>query len=509
MTVSFVNAGLLTLAQSIGIIMGANIGTTATAWIIAAFGFKFDLAAISVPLIAIGFVFMMSKKKKNKSIGQMVIGFSLLFMGLGMLKGAVPDLNNNPEALEFLQRWTQWGYGSILIFVLIGTILTMVLQASAATMALTLIMVSFGWIPFEIAAAMVLGENIGTTITVNIAAAVGNTQAKRAARSHTIFNIFGVIWVLIVFKPFLKLVSLIITSIGLGDPFTPFAELETIDANMASTTMLYSVAMVHTMFNVLNTLILVWFIPQIERIVTKMVPNKEDIEDKQRLQYIQGSLLETPELSLDLVHQEIIHFCTITKKDFQHVKDAIEFSEESKFDEINNKLIKYEDITDRIEREIAAYLNKVGEGELSAETARRVQSFYRIISELESIGDAAFNIGRIIQRKNDNHTTFDELLRKKLLTMVGTLDAAFDAMIANCKKGSPELRSINNAIIAEEAVNECRNNLRDEHLSNLENKVYSHLTGVYYIDIINEIEKAGDYIINVSESLIEAQLNQQ
>ncbi|MBO5194167.1 MAG: Na/Pi cotransporter family protein, partial [Bacteroidales bacterium] len=270
MVVSFVNAGLLSLANAIGVIMGANIGTTVTAWLISLLGFKADISVLSIPLMAVGFVLTMSKKGKNRNIGELIIGFSLLFLGLSFLKESVPDLSSSPEVLAFLKQWTGYGFWSVLIFLAIGTVLTIVLQSSSATMALTLVMVNFGWIPFEMAAAMVLGENIGTTITANIAASVANISAKRAARAHTIFNVFGVAWMLIVFRPFLKLVGLIVEAMGLPNPMTADLSVSGGDdaaVTAAQTSTLYGVAMLHTLFNLINTIILIWFVPVIVKIV--------------------------------------------------------------------------------------------------------------------------------------------------------------------------------------------------------------------------------------------------
>ncbi|MBR5855672.1 MAG: Na/Pi cotransporter family protein, partial [Bacteroidales bacterium] len=283
MVVSFVNAGLLSLVQSIGVIMGANIGTTMTAWLISLLGFKADISILAIPLIAFGFAFMMFKSNKKKSIGELIIGFSLLFLGLSFLKDSVPDLQNSPEVLAFLQKWTNFGFGSTLMFVFIGTILTIVLQSSSATMALTLVMCNNGWIPFEMGAAMVLGENIGTTITANIAASVANVSARRAAMAHSVFNLFGVIWVLVLFKPFLILVSKIIMAMGLDNPLV---------AGASSNSTLYAISMVHTLFNVCNALILVWFTNQIAQLVTKIIKGKKE-EEVFRLQYIHGGLLNT------------------------------------------------------------------------------------------------------------------------------------------------------------------------------------------------------------------------
>lgn len=491
MIVSFVNAGLLTLYQAVGVIMGANIGTTVTAWLISLLGFKFDIAVIAIPLIAVGFVFMMFKSRKRKSIGEMIIGFALLFMGLGFMKEAVPDLNSSPEVLAFIQRWTDWGFWSILAFVGLGTALTIILQSSSATMALTLVMCNFGWIPFEMAAAMVLGENIGTTVTANIAAAVGNVSAKRAAIAHTVFNIFGVIWVLILFKPFLWLVSKIIIAISGIDPF------------LSTESVLYGVSMVHTLFNVSNALILVWFIPQIVKIVEHLIPSPKG-EEVFRLQYIQGGLLNTAELSLAQAKNEILHFAQIIQKEYKYVREAVnEVENQKKFQELFTKIEKYEQITDNIEVEIAKYLNSVNEWQLSDESKNRVQAMYKIISEMESIGDSGYNIARILQRKNDHKKIFERGMLKKLNKMMDLVDKSIEIMMVNLELGYTKIDNISTALDLEYEINEYRNNLKDEHLINLDANEYAYLVGVYYIDIISECEKAGDYAINVSEAIIE------
>ena len=502
MTVSFVNAGLLTLTQSIGVIMGANIGTTVTAWFISLLGFKADVSMISIPLIGLGFAFMMSKKSKTKTIGELIIGFALLFLGLSFMKDSVPDLNSSPEMLTFLKSWTGWGFGSVLIFVGIGTLLTIVLQSSSATVALTLVMINFGWIPFEMAAAMVLGENIGTTITANIAASVGNTSAKRTALAHTVFNMFGVIWVLALFKPFLTLISKIVMGLGCANPFTPFCVTNQIDPALASMTMLYSISMLHTLFNVTNTLIMVWFVPTIVKIVKWIIPGSKD-EEIFRLQYIQGGILSTAELSLDQSKREIVHFAQLMKKQYSYAHEAILLADNDKFNELFNKLEHYEQIADQVEYEIANYLNEIGEEELSHESGRRTQAMYKIIGELESIGDSGYNIGRILQRKNINNIHFDQNIVNKIIHMLYLVEVALDVMIVNCDRGYTKISNISNALDAEYDINEYRNNLREEHLLNLENNAYSYLVGVYYMDIISELERVGDFIINISEAIVE------
>ena len=492
MIVSFVNAGLLSLTQAVGVIMGANIGTTVTSWLISLLGFTADISTLSIPLIGIGFAFMMFKSQKRKNIGEMIIGFAMLFLGLSFLKDSVPDLSSNPEAIAFIQKWTDWGFFSVLIFVLVGTVMTIVLQSSSATVALTLVMASQGWIPFEMAAAMVLGENIGTTITANIAASVGNISAKRAALAHTVFNVFGVIWVLALYKPFLWLVSKIVVGLGGEDPF------------VSSASLLYAISTVHTLFNLLNTCILVWFTPQIVKFVTWVLKGHKDEEEVFRLRYIQGGMMSTAELSLEQAEQEVVHFSEIVKKQYRYARQAVnESDDENRFDELFKKLEHYEQITDRIEFEIAKYLSNIRESDLSQEGTNKLQAMYKIISELESMGDSGFNVGRILQRKNLHSQKFDETTVRKLNHMLDLVDVAIDCMIANLKEGFHHVINISNAQDAEHDINEYRDNLKEEHLRNIESEESSYLRGVYYMDLVSECERVGDFIINVSEALVE------
>ena len=496
MVVSMVNAGLLSLGNAIGVIMGANIGTTVTAWLIAVFGFSVDISTVAIPLVALGFIFSTSKNNRNRSIGQCIIGFSLLILGLAALKASVPNLDEHPEALAFVQNMTGYGFGSVLIFLAIGTILTIVLQASSATMALTMVFVSNGWIGFDMAAAMVLGENIGTTITANIAAAVANYSAKRAARAHTVFNIFGVVWVLIIFHPFLWLIGKIVAALGLADPTV--ADLTMIDSDpMLKTSVLYGVCTLHTLFNITNTCVLIWLIPQIERLVTMLVPTPKGEEEVYRLKFIQGGPLSTAELSLDEAEQEIVHFAEICRNGFGYARQAINETDKNKFEDLRAKLIKYEDITDRIEYEIAAYLNEVSKGEISEASANRIKGMYKIIGELESLGDSVEAIGRMLARRNDHGKTFDSEQLKRLGRMCDLVDTAFRAMIENMKASYNSIRDISNAKDAEYNINEYRNTLREEHIINIEeNPDYNYQIGVFYMD------KMGDFIINISEAKI-------
>ena len=400
MVVSFVNAGLLTLVQAIGVIMGANIGTTITAWMVSLLGFKADISILAVPLMLLGFLFSNSKKNQYKNIGELIVGFSLLFLGLSFMKNSVPDLKQTPEVLEFVRQWSGYGFRSVLIFLGVGTVLTLVLQSSSATMAITLIMLSMGWIPFPMACAMVLGENIGTTITANIAASVGNPSAKRAALSHTIFNVFGVIWALIFFKPFLGLVGKIIEAFGYPNPAAEGFAVNTPDG-ADGTAALYGLSMLHTLFNTINTLILVWFTNVIATVVTKMIHEPENKEEKAfRLKYIEAGPLATPELATEQAFNEIIHFAQISKNGLGYARAAINETDVDKFEELRCKLVKYEEISDRIEYEIATFLNAVSAEEVSEKTSYMIKAMYKIIGELESLGDSGETISRILSRRN-------------------------------------------------------------------------------------------------------------
>ena len=500
MVVSFVNAGLLTLTQAIGVIMGANIGTTVTAWLVAWLGFKADISILAIPLMLFGFLFSNSKKNKHQNIGELIVGFSLLFLGLSFMKESVPDLRETPQVLEFVSNWSSYGFGSVLLFLAFGTILTLVLQSSSATMAITLIMLSMGWIPFHMACAMVLGENIGTTITANIAAAVGNTQAKRAAMSHTIFNVFGVIWALILFKPFTALVGKVIELFGLPNPAAEgFAVVE---GDMGSSTAaLYGLSMLHTMFNTINTLILVWFIKYIEKAVVWIIKPKNQEAEPFRLKYISAGPLATPELAAAQAFDEIVHFAQISRNGLGYAKQAIA-ADAKHFDEFREKLVKYEEISDRIEYEIAAFLNGVSAGDISEATSVKIKAMYKIIGELESLGDSGEAISRMLSRRNEHKKSFDTATIEKINLMIAKVDSAYEVMIANliaAHEGT--LTSIANAYDAEEQINALRNELREAEIEALDNNDKNYQTSVYYIDIINELEHMGDFMINISQSL--------
>ena len=500
MVVSFVNAGLLTLAQAISVIMGANIGTTVTAWLVAWLGFKADISILAVPMMLFGFLFSNSKKNQRQNIGELIVGFSLLFLGLSFMKNSVPDLRETPQVLEFVTTWASHGFGSVLLFLAFGTVLTLVLQSSSATMAITLIMLSMGWIPFHMACAMVLGENIGTTITANIAASVGNTQAKRAAMSHTIFNVFGVIWALILFKPFTALVGKIIELFGLPNPAAEgFAVVE--GSADSSTAALYGLSMLHTLFNTINTLILIWFIKLIEKAVVWIIKPKNQDKEPFRLKYISAGPLATPELAAEQAFDEIIHFAQISRNGLGYAKQAIS-ADAKHFDELREKLVKYEEISDRIEYEIAAFLNGVSAGDISEATSMKIKAMYKIIGELESLGDSGEAISRMLSRRNEHKKTFSAETIDNINLMLEKVDSAYEVMIANLNAAHEgTLSSIANAYHAEEQINVLRNELREAEIEALEDNDKNYQTSVYYIDIINELEHMGDYMINISQSL--------
>ena len=488
MVVSFVNAGLLTLAQSIGVIMGANIGTTVTAWIISALGFKVDIAAFALPLLTVGVVMLFMQKSKYKSMGEFIMGFCFLFMGLSYLKANAPDLQNNPEMLAFVQDYANMGFMSILLFVLIGTVLTMIVQASAATMAITLIMCANGWISFELGAALVLGENIGTTITANLAAITGNTQSRRAALAHLVFNVFGVIWVLCLFTPFTNAVTWIVENwMGITDNG---------DGSFVS----FQLSAFHTCFNVCNVLLLIWLVKFIEKTVCKILPTKESDEDT-RLRFITGGLLSTAELSILEAQKEISLYAQRTHKMFGFVQELLNTKKGDEFNKLFSRIEKYESISDNMEVEIAHYLNQVSEGRLSAESKVQIQNMLREVTEIESVGDSCYNLARTLSRKRQNlQEDFTEKQYEHIQNMMNLADEAMEQMIKVVDKSNSQHVDVNKSYNIENEINNYRNQLKNQNIIDVNNKMYDYQIGVYYMDIIAECEKLGDYIVNVIEA---------
>ena len=500
MTVGFVNAGLLTLSQAVGVIMGANIGTTVTAWLVSLLGFKADISLFAVPLMAVGFILSLAKSDKRRHISELIVGFSLLFLGLSLMKESVPDLRETPEVLSFIQNRTSYGFGSVLIFLVFGSILTLVLQSSSATMALTLIMVNMGWIPFEMGAAMVLGENIGTTITANIAAAVGNANARRAALAHTLFNVFGVCWALLLFRPFLTLVGATIGWMGLPNPME-------IDNSMTMTadesiSTLYGISMLHTLFNLFNTMILIWFVNLIVRIVTKVIKDKKSAEeDSVKLKFIDAGPLSTAELAVGQARSEVIHFAEISRRIVEFVRRAVNAKSDKEFEDMRQRLVKYEEISDRIEYEIAQFLNALPEDSISEETRTETKRMYKIIGELESLGDSGESIGRILMRRNSHEKTFTAEQKAKLETLLVAIDKAYGVMIDNLKAEKLEPIGLRMATDCEIEINDIRNAIREEEIHQIETDGANYQSSVYYLDTISELERMGDFIINISQAL--------
>ena len=491
MVVSFVNAGLLTLTQSIGVIMGANIGTTVTAWLISALGFKVDIAAFALPLLAFALPLFFSGKSSRKSIGEFVFGFAFLFMGLQSLKANAPDLGANPEMLAFVQNYTDMGFFSIILFLFIGAILTMIVQASAATMAITLIMCANGWIDYHLGVALVLGENIGTTITANLAALTGNTQARRAALAHLVFNVFGVMWVLVLFYPFTNAVSWFVTHVmKVSDPAVAVS---------------FKLAAFHTAFNISNTFIMIWFVSLIEKTVCTLI--KPKVEDEEyRLRYITGGMLSTAELSILQAHKEISLFAERTARMFNMVKELFYEKNEETFLKTYSRIEKYENISDRMEIEIANYLTEVSEGRLSSESKEEIRIMLRAVSEIESIADSCNNLARSIKRRNEFKSEFTEEQNKHLDHMFELVSGALNRM--NLILHKPELvhDDINPSYNIENEINHYRNQLKSRNIEDINNKLYQYQDGVYYMDMVSESEKLGDYVLNVVQAVIEKKI---
>jgi phosphate:Na+ symporter len=489
MVVSFVNAGLLSLVESIGVIMGANIGTTVTAWLISLLGFKVSMSAISLPLIGLGLPFLFSQNRSKKNWGELIMGFALLFIGLEFLKTSMPDIKSNPEILNFLTNYTDMGFISSLLFLGLGTILTILIQSSSATMALTLVMCSSGWISFEMAAAMVLGENIGTTITANLAAMIANTSAKRAARAHLIFNVFGVIWMLLILPYYLKGIAWMNMNIlGGGDPFVTASAVP------------ISLSLFHTVFNIMNVVILIWFANFIVKIVTKLVPVKEDVEEEFKLQHIKTGTLSTPEASLFLAKKEISSYVKSTKKMFSYTKQAFNETNDKTFNKLFEKIDKREDESDDMEVEIANFLAKVSETRLSSKNSERVRAYFKMVSDIESVGDSILNLAKAMKRKREQKAWFPQELRDNINKMFELVDDALDLMHNNTKMEFDEVK-IKKAWETEREINDYRTLLKTEHLANVEENKYKYQAGIIYNDMFSECEKIGDYCINVSEAL--------
>ncbi len=578
MVVSFVNAGLLSLIESIGVIMGANIGTTLTAWLISIFGFKVKISAMALPIIAFGFPMLFSSRGSIKSWGEVLIGFALLFMGLEFLKDSVPDLQSNPQVLEFLSQYTDKGLLSTLIFIGVGTVITIVVQSSSAAMALTLVMCYQGWIPFQLAAAMILGENIGTTITANLAALVANVHAKRAARAHFLFNTFGVVWMIIAFPLFISGINNYMAnnptisgtggrqysfeqppsqelfdtqlqqSLGDAGEFIEWTWVAPEKLNMhyslfkaagqgididslaairiseelvalgitaaqyhvvnigarpseEASAIPIALSIFHTTFNILNVLMLVWFVPFIARTVTRFLPAKGVDDEVFHLSFIGSGMMGTAELSIIEARKEISKFGEIIVKLYDAVPQLLHATEEKKFQKLMKRVAKYEDMADRMELEIAKYLSKASESELSNDASRRVRSMLSIISDLETIGDLCYQIAQNLERRRAIKAYFTPELRQKSELMFIAVEKSISNMTQNLNRDYEKV-TLTEAKDIEEEINDLRNKLRNEHLENIEKGLYPIHSGMYYNDLIHSLEKIGDHAFDVSEAIV-------
>ena len=501
--VSFVNAGLLALGSAIAVIMGANIGTTVTAWIFALSfgGGSWSVATIAVPLMFFAFIFISIKKFAN--FGEFLMGFALLFLGISMLKTTSTELLDNEGVRTFLSTLSGYNIWSVFLFMLAGAVITFMLQSSATATAITMVLIAQGYIGFDMATAMVLGSNLGTTITSNIAATVANQSAKRTARAHFLFNLFGVIMTLLCFRPFIKLVGLTVEALGFPNPVTvSFEDADEATRASLEASLPYSVAVLHTVFNVLTTLILVGFIPQLVKMVTWMVPNKKGEEkETYRLKYIGIGNIATGDLALNTAKMEVVEFGYLCRRDLAYIRSAINASTKAEFDAADKKLVHYEEVTDNLEREIATYLREVSKNELSISALARIRELYRVIGEMESLGDSGETIGKILERVWEHKCHFTENMLESLNKMVDLVDNAYVAMDHNLETPLVDLEDISNAEKAEEEINEHRDILRNEHLSNIEKASYPYETGSFYMDVVNCIEKMGDFIINISQSV--------
>jgi phosphate:Na+ symporter len=534
MVVSFVNAGLMTLAQSMAVIFGANVGTTFTAWIISLFGFKVDVSAFAVPLMAFAVPLLFSSKGRNKSIGEFLIGFALLFLGLTMISQYVPDLQSNPEMFAFLRHYASLGFGSVIIFMLVGLVVTMIIQSSAATFAICLIMFSKGWIDYELACAIVLGSAIGTTITPILASMSGNIAAKRTAMGHLIFNLFGMIWCLALFYPFVHAMQSLCQTLAIGNPnelYNFVNHLEATDPevynNLFSTGITASnpiyerltaaisqvgamqvsasigLSVFYTVYKIINLSIMIWFTNLYVKIVEWIIPARNKGEEEFSLTYIRGGILSASELNIAQAEKEVHVFAERVGRMITMASDLLHTKEGSDdFNKLYSRLEKYEEISDRMEIEIAHYLNRCSEGRLSNTGKLRIASMLRIVSEIESIADCCLGAGKILLRKQQSGAKFTDGIYSSVDTMFGLVEGAMERMV----KLLVNLDNINSADIVssynrEREINNYRNQLRNSNIENINSKAYEYQAGIYYMDLISDLEKTGDYITNVVDAV--------
>lgn len=534
MVVSFVNAGLMSLAQSMAVIMGANVGTTFTAWIISFLGFSVDVSAFALPILAVAVPLLFAKKGRTKSIGEFLVGFALLFMSLAQINLHVPDLQSNPEMFASLQAYADMGYGSVLIFLMVGLVVTMVLQSSAAMFAIVLIMCSKGWIDFELACALVLGSNIGTTITPIIASMSGNVAAKRTAMGHLLFNVLGTVWALAAFMPFVGLTEWVTEALGSGNPgeLSQYVrhleatdpgiynqlfntnppneisgQLAAAQARVASLQVSVSIglAMFHTLFNMINVAIMIWLTNFYVKVVVWLVPSRKTEDEEFQLKFISTGLVSASELNLSQAEKEIVVFGERVRRMIGMAQELVHTKEGTdEFTKRFSRLEKYEEISDRMEIEIAHYLNRCAEGRLSNEGKMHIAAMLSIVSEIESIADCCYGTGKILLRKHESNAEFNKDIYDNVDNMFVQVQSAMDNML----KLLGDIEHVRESdIIAsynrERELNNMRNQLRGENVNNINNRVYEYQSGIYYMDLVSDVERMGDYIINVVDTVKE------